>query len=268
MTTVHRLSEERSRFFSDLRYNKNRFIDFLGAMAKHYRHPISTQVGLFFHGNAASEAYAPAATWAYLNADLRDDARGVPVLSNEAAKDELHYFYDMSDTRDSARQRLEALIWHYDDERDGAFLRAQLGAEGRETATAVVDTCRTLAESRIDAKEREIVALGAAYVTLSRLGFDAEDVVGLPLILTEYNDVDAEKTLTEIRAIAQEVLNPVARHIREEARNHAKECERGAGTPLCPCSGGAREDCAPERAGRTDARIRGRVNRCDRCAGV
>ena len=223
MTTVHRLSEERSRFFSDLRYNKNRFIDFLGAMAKHYRHPISTQVGLFFHGNAASEAYAPAATWAYLNADLRDDARGVPVLSNEAAKDELHYFYDMSDTRDSARQRLEALIWRYDDARDGAFLRAQLGAEGKETAAAVVDTCRTLAESRTDAKEREIVPLGAAYVTLSRLGFDAEDVVGLPLILTEYNDVDAEKTLMEIRAIAQEVLNPVARHIREEARHHAKE---------------------------------------------
>ena len=176
MTSIHTLIEERDRFYADLRFNKHRFIDFLGAMAKHYRHPIPAQVGLFFHGRAAGSAYAPAATWKALRTEVRDGARGVPVLSNEAAKDELHYFYDMSDTRDPARQRLEALIWRYDDERDGAFLRAQLGAEGKETAAAVVDTCRTLAESRTDAKEREIVALGAAYVTLSRLGFDAEDV--------------------------------------------------------------------------------------------
>ena len=50
MTSIHTLIEERDRFYADLRFNKNRFIDFLGAMAKHYRHPIPAQVGLFFHG--------------------------------------------------------------------------------------------------------------------------------------------------------------------------------------------------------------------------
>ena len=57
MTSTHTLLEERDRFYSDLRFNKNRFIDFLGAMAKHYRHPIHTQIGLFFHGSAAGVAY-------------------------------------------------------------------------------------------------------------------------------------------------------------------------------------------------------------------
>ena len=44
MTSIHTLIEERDRFYADLRFNKHRFIDFLGAMAKHYRHPIPAQV--------------------------------------------------------------------------------------------------------------------------------------------------------------------------------------------------------------------------------
>ena len=222
MTSIHTLIEERDRFYADLRFNKHRFIDFLGAMAKHYRHPIPAQVGLFFHGRAAGSAYAPAATWKALRTEVRDGARGVPILTGEAGKEELHNLYDMSDTRDPLRQDLQTLLWRYDEARDGDFLKAQLGAQGRDTRDAVMDACRALAKDNADEKERELIALGASYVTLARLGFDAEEEVGLPLILTEYNDVDAEKTLTGIQTIAQQILNPVARHIREEARNHAE----------------------------------------------
>ena len=223
MTSVHTLIEERDRFYSDLRFNKNRFIDFLGAMAKHYRHPIHTQIGLFFHGSAAGAAYASPATWESLRTGVHERARGVPVLVGVEGKEELHYLYDINDTHDPLRQDLRSLLWHYEEERDGDFLRAQLGAQGKDTREAVIEACRTAAEEYPDEKARELVALGAAYVTLSRLGFDAEEKVGLPLILTEYNDVDAEMALYGIQSVAQLILNPVARHIREEARNHAEE---------------------------------------------
>ena len=80
------------------------------------------------------------------------------------------------------RQDLQTLLWRYDEARDGDFLRAQLGAQGKDTREAVIEACRTAAEEYPDEKARELVALGAAYVTLSRLGFDAEEEVGLPLI--------------------------------------------------------------------------------------
>ena len=222
MTSIHTLTEERRMFFSDLRFNKHRFIDFLGMMAKHHRHPLSAQIGLFFHGRAADEAYASPGVWESLRTEVRKEARGVPVLMGEEGQEEIGYLYDISDTRDPAREDLRTLLWHYDDMRDGVFLRAQLGKEDKETQAAVMDACRALAEESADEKERSLVALGAAYVTLSRLGLNAEEEAGLPLILTEYNDMDAEKTLTGIQRIAQRILGPVARHIREEARNHEK----------------------------------------------
>ena len=202
MTSIHTLTEERRMFFSDLRFNKHRFIDFLGMMAKHHRHPLSAQIGLFFHGRAADEAYASPAVWESLRTQVRKEACGVPVLMGEEGQEEIGYLYDISDTRDPVREDLRTLLWHYDDTRDGAFLRAQLGSKAHETQAAVMDACRALAEESADEKERTLVALGAAYVVLLRLGLHAEEEAGLPLILTEYNDVDAEKTLTGIQRIA------------------------------------------------------------------
>ena len=93
MTSIHTLIEERDRFYADLRFNKNRFIDFLGAMAKHYRHPIHTQIGLFFHGSAAGAAYASPATWESLHTKIDERAHGVPVLAGVKEKEEVQYFY-------------------------------------------------------------------------------------------------------------------------------------------------------------------------------
>ena len=73
-------------------------------MAKHYRHPIHTQIGLFFHGSAAGAAYASPATWASLRTGVHERARGVPVLVGVEGKEKLHYLYDINDTRDPLRQ--------------------------------------------------------------------------------------------------------------------------------------------------------------------
>ena len=254
MTSIHTLTEERRMFFSDLRFNKHRFIDFLGMMAKHHRHPLSAQIGLFFHGRAADEAYAPPAVWESLRTQVRKEARGIPVLMGEEGQEEIGYLYDISDTRDPTREDLRTLLWHYDDVRDGAFLRAQLGSKAQETQAAVMDACRVLAEESADEKERALVALGAAYVVLLRLGLHAEEEAGLPLILTEYSDVDAEKTLTGIQRIAQRILGPVARHIREEARNHEKGNDLSGRThPSLADAGGSGSDRNREGNGRRSA---------------
>lgn len=49
MVTAEALIDERERFFQELRNNKTRFRDFLGAMAAHYWQPIARQVAIFFH---------------------------------------------------------------------------------------------------------------------------------------------------------------------------------------------------------------------------
>jgi len=45
MVTAEALIDERERFFQELRNNKTRFRDLLGAMAAHYRQPVARQGG-------------------------------------------------------------------------------------------------------------------------------------------------------------------------------------------------------------------------------
>ena len=52
MVTANTLIEERERFLRELRFNKTRFVDFLGAMAPHYKQPLARQIGIFFHATA------------------------------------------------------------------------------------------------------------------------------------------------------------------------------------------------------------------------
>ena len=59
MVTAEALIDERERFFQELRNNKTRFRDFLGAMAAHYRQPITRQVAIFFHAPAAGRGGRP-----------------------------------------------------------------------------------------------------------------------------------------------------------------------------------------------------------------
>ena len=92
MVTVRTLIDEKERFLNELRHNKNRFRDFLGAMAAHYRQPIGRQIALFFHAPAAGRAYADEALWQRLGARLRSGAEGVPVLSED--RDRVTYVYE------------------------------------------------------------------------------------------------------------------------------------------------------------------------------
>ena len=209
MVTANTLIDERNRFLSELRNNKNRFRDFLGAMAAHYRQPIGRQIALFFHAPAAGRAYADEALWQRLGTRLRSGAEGVPVLSEDG--DRVTYVYDLSETQEAERPQLRRLVWEFDAEKDGESLRKIFGGETEDApADTVVEGMSRLKEQGFG----ELEVLGATYLVLERLGMDAEEHMGLPLILAPYENVDAELLLGNIQRAAMSVLDPLAKEIR------------------------------------------------------
>ena len=223
MITANMLIEERERFFRELRFNKTRFIDFLGAMAPHYKQPLARQIGLFFHAPVEGKAYAEEGLWERLKSAVKNGAAGVPVLADDGKS--IEYLYDLAETENASRQDLQTLVWHYDEEKDGAAVRALLASgDGQERiADRIVAACASRAKEEASA---ELVALGAAYIALSRLDIDAEETVGLPLLLAEYDDVSAEEVLERINRTAAAVLDPIAKAVRERQREEMRDADR------------------------------------------
>ena len=224
MVTAEALIDERERFFQELRNNKTRFRDFLGAMAAHYRQPIARQVAIFFHAPAAGRAYGEESLWERFGTDLRHDAEGVPVLS--ADERSVIRLYERSETQDAGHPLFDQLVWTYDEARDGAALRRVCGAEeGQTAAEAVLAGMSRLREAGYS----ELELLGAGYLALERLGLDAEEHLGLPLILAPYENVDAEQLLSGIQRAAMTILDPLAQEVRAHiVQEQKQEQERKA----------------------------------------
>ena len=209
MVTVHTLIDEKERFLNELRHNKNRFRDFLGSMAAHYRQPIERQIALFFHAPAAGRAYADEALWQRLGARLQEGAEGVPVLNEDGSS--VSYVYDLSETQNAESPQFRRLVWTFDAEKDTDALRKVFGGETEKPVEdIVVDGMSRLKEQGFG----ELEILGATYLVLERLGMDAEEHIGLSLILAPYENVDAEHLLGDIQRAAMTVLDPLAKEIR------------------------------------------------------
>lgn len=86
--TPHTLAREREGLMRELRFNRTRFIDFLGTMARHYRQPLDRQISIFFHAPQSGTAYADVPLWWRLGRCLIPHPgewnRGVPVLARTA----------------------------------------------------------------------------------------------------------------------------------------------------------------------------------------
>ena len=55
MISAETLIAEQQQFFEELRYNKDRFRDFLHTMVHHYRQPVDRQVQIFFLNYSTSK---------------------------------------------------------------------------------------------------------------------------------------------------------------------------------------------------------------------
>ena len=243
MISAETLIAEQQQFFEELRYNKDRFRDFLHTMVHHYRQPVDRQVQIFFHAPRSGSAYASAELWQRLGTQVSEGAVGVPVLGADGTS--VTYLYDISETQDSMRQELRSLVWHYDAQQDRDAIRGLFQLDPNDTMEQCILTACQKKAADESAASPELTALGAAYIVLARLGMDAEAVVGLPLILAKYEDVRASELLDDISRTATAVLGPVAKTVREREREASHTRAAGTRSP----AGASRRIC---HVGRND----------------
>ena len=216
MTNEARLLAERDRLFATVSVSKERYRDFLETMADHYKQPLATQVGLFLHAPASGRAYAPEELWRRMGTTLKANAKGIDVLS---AAGEATTVYEVTETEDAAR--LRHLVWQYDDAKDGesiSSLNNMQKNDDESTEDFIVRLCREEAKRTQEEGRANLVGVGAAYIALSRMGFDAEKKLALPLIIAPYKKIDGEELLRSTMQTAAKILDRVASAVRTRER--------------------------------------------------
>lgn len=216
MTNEARLLAERDRLFATISVSKERYRDFLETMADHYKQPLAAQVGLFLHAPANGRAYAPEELWRRMGTSLKPNAKGIDVLS---AAGEVTTVYEVMETEDAAR--LHHLVWQYDDAKDGesiSSLNDMQKNDDESTEDFIVRLCREEAKRTQEEGRANLVGVGAAYIALSRMGFDAEKKLALPLIIAPYKKIDGEELLRSTMQTAAKILDRVASAVRTRER--------------------------------------------------
>ena len=216
MTNEARLLAERDRLFATISVSKERYRDFLETMADHYKQPLAAQVGLFLHAPASGRAYAPEELWRRMGTSLKPNAKGIDVLS---AAGEATTVYEVTETEDAAR--LHHLVWQYDDAKDGesiSSLNDMQKNDDESTEDFIVRLCREEAKRTQEEGRANLVGVGASYIALSRMGFDAEKKLALPLIIAPYKKIDGEELLRSTMQTAAKILDRVASAVRTRER--------------------------------------------------
>nr|WP_298595445.1 SNF2-related protein [uncultured Mitsuokella sp.] len=254
MINKNTLRIENHRLLMELQAgNKRRYMDFLATMAKYHKYGVQEQMSLFFHAPASAEAVATAPIWASLKHPIRRDAEGIPILTGRDGESTLAYVYDVGDTTEWKGNR--NVTWKLDQDAHKAYLDQAFPviAEQGELSARVLAKCRSMAEAS-QAQDKELVALSTAYVVLSRMGEDAEEALGIELLMHETSEADgihavAEELqiLEDTNALAKSILNPMGQYVhqKERERNERREKDSvlrgmGADKGALPESGEAR----------------------------
>lgn len=230
MTNEARLLAERDRLFATISVSKERYRDFLETMADHYKQPLAAQVGLFLHAPASGRAYAPEELWRRMGTSLKANAKGIDVLS---AAGEVTTVYEVMETEDAAR--LHHLVWQYDDAKDGesiSSLNDMQKNDDESTEDFIVRLCREEAKRTQEEGRANLVGVGAAYIALSRMGFDAEKKLALPLIIAPYKKIDGEELLRSTMQTAAKILDRVASAVRTREREEREAIDTAMETEM------------------------------------
>lgn len=237
---------ENHRFLTELRGNKGRYMDFLETMAKYHKYNLMQQANLFFHAPSAATAVAPLEVWQKLGHPVREHARAIPILTGERNRETISYVYDMRDTE--GYQEGQTVLWKLDKATDLPYLKQCF--PGEETAgiqERVLSKCRQLAEGS-PVENPELVALSTAHVVLTRMGYDTDAVVGLPLLQLPWQDIHPDEALAAVNQFSQQLLNLIGKYIRDKEREHhgqqdeyrrGDEVLRGDGVHPSPLSEGS-----------------------------
>ena len=230
MTNEARLLAERDRLFATISVSKERYRDFLETMADHYKQPLAAQVGLFLHAPASGRAYAPEELWRRMGTSLKANAKGIDVLS---AAGEVTTVYEVTETEDAAR--LHHLVWQYDDAKDGesiSSLNDMQKNDDESTEDFIVRLCREEAKRTQEEGRANLVGVGASYIALSRMGFDAQKKLALPLIIAPYKKIDGEELLRSTMQTAAKILDRVASAVRTREREEREAIDAAMETEM------------------------------------
>ena len=264
---------ENHRFLLEFKSNKRRYMDFLKTMAKYHKYSVPQQMNLFFHAPAAATAVAPLEVWEKLGHPIKEGARAIPILTGERNRETASFVYDMRDA--SGYQEGQTVLWKLDVEKEEEYLSQSFpGKEGEELPERILSKCRGMVKlSQVE--HPDLVALSAAYVVLTRMGFDAEKALGTDFISFPEQAIPMEEMLAAVNQFSQQILNPMGQYIREKerkqheqrnSRNHRDEIlwSNGIAAPSLPdgSQAGTVEGTRGERGSRpVSGEVRGGVRR-------
>lgn len=181
MITRNALLAEQEQFFTEIRYNKGRYIDFLDTMARFHKYPLRQQISLFFHAASDGTAYAGRDIWERLGTTVRPDAKGVPILDGEKGREDVRYIFEARDTLDYSREDIQARLWKYDEDIHGAHI-ARIYPDGLTTAERIALACNRLAHET-GTEHEPLLAATSAYIVMARMGLSARDTQAVKVLM-------------------------------------------------------------------------------------
>ena len=254
MLSKNALMTEADRFILDMQSNQQRYIDFLSTMGKYHKYGLTQQINLFFHAPAgASGAVATKAIWEKLGRKVADNARPIPIITGSEYQEHVEEVFDVSATEG---YQGEKLTWEYDEAKCKAYMDEHFpGPSNLSMPQRILNFAKNYTSVLPWVEDKELAAQSIAYVIMERLGYDAEGEIGLELMLHDWENVDARKTLATVNEASKMVLSQIGDYIRKEERQNDNGRTDGKRTGISGNAhplgqGGQSEGRADEGAGR------------------
>lgn len=256
MSSVNKLINENSQFLADIKNNPNRYMDFLHTMAKFYKYPLTQQINLYFH--------APEAAWAVANKHIIDDvlhweldieAPAIEILGPNS--DTLETVYDIRFTKhykEQSKEQPNKIVWKYEPEKHHAIIEDIFQGEGELSERILgsfMTNFNTLSPTGNENTD-ELLALTSTYIILDRLGYNAEDELGMQFILHDWQDFEAKTLLDDARTISGAALKKIEYYVKNSnISNKEQEDERNSNNDdrehISGSMGKRKEDVPSER---------------------
>ena len=254
MISKNALMKEADRFILDMQSNQQRYIDFLSTMGKYHKYGLTQQINLFFHAPAgASGAVATKAIWEKLGKKVADNAKPIPIITGSEYQEHVEEVFDVSSTEG---YQGEKLTWEYNEQKCKAYMDEHFpGPSNLSMPQRILNFAKNYTGALPWVEDKELAALSTAYVIMERLGYDAEDEIGLELMLHDWENVDVQKTLATVNEASKMVLSQIGDYIRKEERQNENGRTDGKRTGISGNAhplgqGGQSEGRADEGAGR------------------
>lgn len=266
MVTKETLLDENSKFLMDVRNNPARYMEFLNTMAKFHKYSLPRQINLFFHAPESTTAVAAAHVWNdVLGWKLDEDAPAIEILDETSAKVENVYDFRYTDKYKAGTEPSD-ILWSFNAAEHEALFKQVFPGEG-DIAECVMEKFRQEAirynEEAGLTKEKisdiELFAMSSAYVVLKRLGYNADDELGMQFMLYDWQDFNSEFMLTRVNEASAAALNYIGAAVKKaEAVSQAERVEdneqrNSGGGAVRRKMGRGTEELSDERAAGTVA---------------